>query len=215
VRDAIRSDTAVRWVFEVDAVGARTLEPATIATITDALGVLVDKPDGIDFVPGEPIEGSLLWNEAALRALGDATFDDDGPADTLTSHVLLLDGQYIDGDRLGVSWDQTHIALFTNTIDRICTEGPGDPDRICPAMEEGVLLHEIGHLLGLVNAGLPMVSDHEDPEHPAHDHNADCIMYWSYDREGLAQQVQDRGQGQEKLAFDDACVADIEAVRIP
>lgn len=45
-------------------------------------------------------------------------------------------------------------------------------------VEQGTVVHEVGHAVGLVNLGLPMVNAHEDTAHPAHTTDTDCVMYW-------------------------------------
>lgn len=209
---AIRGDLATSWVFEVDAVGTRTLEDSSMTGIIEVLEQLVDKPGGIRFETDDTLEGKLLWSDNDLFEIARSSFDDAGGPDTLTTHVMLLDGQPPTADVLGLSWDRTHVALFTDVIVSYCTAGPGDPTRICPEMERSILLHEIGHQIGLVNSGLPMVSDHEDPEHAGHDVNPDCLMYWAYERGALGQRIQQQGPNA-SLDFDAACLADIQAIR--
>lgn len=48
-------------------------------------------------------------------------------------------------------------------------------------LERATLLHEVGHAIGLVNAGLPMQRPHEDAQHDAHSSSADSVMYWALD----------------------------------
>ena len=44
--------------------------------------------------------------------------------------------------------------------------------------EQSTLVHEMGHALGVVNNGVPLTSNHQDPENGKHTSNSDCIMYW-------------------------------------
>lgn len=44
--------------------------------------------------------------------------------------------------------------------------------------EQSTIVHEMGHALGLVNNGVPLASNHQDPNNSAHTSNSDCIMYW-------------------------------------
>ena len=46
-------------------------------------------------------------------------------------------------------------------------------------LEESDVIHEIGHLMGLVNLGTPMVVNHEDPTHAYHCNDRNCAMYFS------------------------------------
>lgn len=45
-------------------------------------------------------------------------------------------------------------------------------------VEQATLVHEFGHLAGIVDSGVPMVSPHLDPEHLKHCTNDTCVMYW-------------------------------------
>lgn len=75
------------------------------------------------------------------------------------------------------------------------------------------LIHETGHIFGLVENGIHQVITHEDPNHPAHCINPACIMYWS--DEGTSTNINIwrmmmtamRGD----VVFDSACRADIAA----
>lgn len=51
-----------------------------------------------------------------------------------------------------------------------------------PEIERSVLLHEVGHVIGLVNASIPETYPREDPEHPRHSSNRDSVMFWNIDR---------------------------------
>jgi hypothetical protein len=46
-------------------------------------------------------------------------------------------------------------------------------------LEATVLNHEFAHLLGLVNNGTPMQTDHQDEAHGHHCDNEDYLMYWT------------------------------------
>ena len=47
-----------------------------------------------------------------------------------------------------------------------------------PAYETSVVVHELGHLFGLVNL-TGKGAFHEDPEHRGHSSSADSVMYWA------------------------------------
>ena len=44
--------------------------------------------------------------------------------------------------------------------------------------------HEFGHILGLVNNGTPVQSDHHDTANGAHCDVEDCLMYWQAETSG-------------------------------
>ena len=94
--------------------------------------------------------------------------------------VLFLDGLFDDGsgpvdDILGVQVDGSPaVAVFKPAIRSHSSAAP----LLGPPLEQSTLVHELGHVLGLVGKGLPPASPHGDPEHPGHCGNSDCIMYW-------------------------------------
>ena len=45
-------------------------------------------------------------------------------------------------------------------------------------IEQATVVHELGHVIGLVNNGLPMKSPHEDSAHPHHSTDPKDVMYW-------------------------------------
>jgi hypothetical protein len=120
-------------------------------------------------------------------------------------HLLYVDGssEYdsSSGSVLGYAYHGSSIVLFKQTI---ADADPGFP--MFAPIENVVLAHELGHLLGLVDNGIPMVDDHADPEHAAHDSNADCLMYWAVDTSGVVDMLMNGAPD-----FDAACRADVAA----
>jgi hypothetical protein len=222
--DYIRADQFSRLVFEVDAVAGAEPPAAVLDDLAAGLEPLLDKPGGIAPLTDQvlPADGTdRAWTFDELQALATSTFDAEVPDDTIKMHFLFVDGHFAEdqGDlrTAGLAWDYTHVVIFADTLDALCRAQPVRPDALptfCAAVELGVLTHEVGHLLGLVNTGLPMVTPHEDPQHPGHDVNENCIMFWQYEGQGLAARLeQQMNDGEPGLGFDQACQDDIAAVR--
>lgn len=125
--------------------------------------------------------------------------------------VLLLDGYYADEDGredqvLGVSLGDTGVvALFERVVAASGTA------LVRTFVEQSTLMHEIGHAVGLVNNGLPMVTSHQDRVHGNHCTNPDCVMY--YLNEGGSDLVEfvRRLQNGDAIVFGDECLADAHA----
>lgn len=223
-RDYIRADRYTRLVIEVDFVTGQRL--AGEDRIAAPLSEVLDKPDGIvvtidDELPPNP---GKAWKLRELEALMDAHDDVALEAGAIKINTLVVDGSYAEGDALGtvlgISWGGHRVVLFGDALAAACQGGqtPVPRDLLCRAVRNAVWMHEIGHLIGLVDNGLPMVSDHRDPEasHGAHDRNEACLMYWATNRGAVVQRVADAifgGSGESPLEFDAACKADIAAVR--
>ena len=218
----VRGDVDRRLVMEVDAVPGAEPRSGVESTVVDRMRDLLDKPDGIEIVRGGVIASrgaDHAWTFEELQALAADSFDDDSPAGTITMHTMWLDGHYHDdsasGATLGLAWANTYIVMFRDTIESSCGGiGPIGEDLLCSTAQSLVWLHEVGHVIGLVNNPMPMVSPHEDAEHDAHDHDEGCLMYWSFDqRAGIAAIQDSLLGGGTRIDFDAACLADINAVR--
>jgi hypothetical protein len=189
--------------------------------VVDTLRGAVAKPGGVSVTRDQmalPRKGSSYeWTQSELFQLADSTFTLPRAADTVRMHVLFLDGQFNGGQVLGLAWSSTHLVVFKETIERQCRSGLGATlgDQVCEAAEQGVWVHELGHLLGLVNNGLPMVTPHQDAAHPGHDGNEGCVMYWAFDTSSSLDKVARQFLGGEavNLQFDDACKADLAVGR--
>ncbi|MGE4131502.1 MAG: hypothetical protein AB7F86_07670 [Bdellovibrionales bacterium] len=79
-------------------------------------------------------------------------------------------------------------------------------------IEQAAVVHGLGHAAGLVNNGLPMVSNHEDPSHPGHASDTADVMHFSVGSAAgaLAAQSQNVATGALNL-FGAASLADAQA----
>jgi hypothetical protein len=219
----IRSDVYPRLVLEVDAVPGFEPRASSRDQLENRLEQLLDKPAGVFATMDKQIasRGSgHAWTFDELDQLAAQTFDLAVPGDTARMHVLFLDGHYDSGSGggtvLGLAWGQQNIAVFRQTLDQNCSGGlPLSGDALCADAELAIWMHEVGHLLGLVDNGLPMVENHEDGGHPGHDVSQDCVMYWAYEGDALLGKLSDQllGTGNTSLDFCPHCLADIAAVR--
>jgi hypothetical protein len=75
---------------------------------------------------------------------------------------------------IGVAYRGGSCACYVDRVD----EGANPPLVTTDEIEGATLVHEIGHLLALVNGGVPMVTPHEDPQSRFHDVDEDCVMYF-------------------------------------
>ena len=90
--------------------------------------------------------------------------------DSALAHPLEKDGV------LGVAVDASTAAVFLDDV-RDAEGLFGRPS--AEQIEEAVVVHEVGHLLGLVNLVYTSAHDHEDADNPGHSNNEDSVMYWA------------------------------------
>ncbi len=91
-------------------------------------------------------------------------------------YMLVVDGNYAENGVLGVAYRNTSFALFGKKL-HDNSGGIGQASRT--KVVTTVLKHEFGHLLGLVDMGSPMTTNHVHPNYSAHCNNEDCLMYYA------------------------------------
>jgi hypothetical protein len=159
-----------------------------------------------DAIPDAEFLGSHSTGD--LGALEDAhrdTYSDLG-AKSAAMYVLYVKGQSdldsAQGVVIGLAYRGGSVALFLDNAETLGNVLFSPED-----YEAYTLVHEAGHLLGLVNWGLPMVTPHEDEGHPGHDVDPGCVMFWAVNDGPLAPHL-----GQSNFAtFNVECVLDVQA----
>jgi len=92
----------------------------------------------------------------------------------ITVHILITEATYTTSTILATSYWNTSFCIFGKTVDN----NSGGVDQISkPNLMTILFEHEFGHLLGLVNQGSPMKTDHQDVNNGAHCRNSSCLMY--------------------------------------
>lgn len=98
-------------------------------------------------------------------------------------HVLYLagDGELDGRSILGLTYrGQPLIVMFAEQLRGLFGDLPGGGQWDSfnqHYVERGVLVHEFGHLLGLVGCGIPMVQDHADAEETCHSRFGSSVMF--------------------------------------
>jgi hypothetical protein len=183
---------------------------ATLQNFEDFLIGHLHKSGGIEIELKE-IEspGQTVYSIADIRNLEDGLRTAYNSGSKITVFGLYIDGEYSEntenGSVLGVAYRNTSFVIFEETIKSFS----GQP--LAPSttvLETTVLNHEFGHLMGMVNAGSPPQSDHQDTAHGRHCTTENCLMYWTAETgEGLLNMI----SGGTIPTFDDLCVEDLQA----
>lgn len=214
----IRADPHPRLVLEVDAVEGITPRDAASSYAVERLGAVLDKPEGIEWTADgtlTPGGSDHVWTFVELQELADESYDLEVDDDTAKIHVIYVDGSYENPGVLGVAWANRHLVMFAERLEESC-DRPLIGERLCAVAESSVLLHELGHVIGLVDNGVEMVEPHKDAEHGAHDESDECVMYWAYEGVDIIDVLADRlslGGSSAELDFGPNCQADLAAVR--
>ncbi len=181
----------------------------TIANFESFLEERLHKPGGIGISLVEIASpGQTIYSITDIIALEDQLRKAYNAAGEIAVFGLFIDGEYSEnienGSVLGVAYRNTSFVIFEETVQSFS----GRP--LAPSttvLETTVLNHEFGHLLGLVNAGTPLQSDHQDVAHGRHCTAEDCLMSWTAETgEGLLDVI----SGGAIPTLDSQCLADLQ-----
>jgi len=140
------------------------------------------------------------WTAAELRAAAGDVRQGGG---TAVLRLLFVHGRYADADGvLGVTVRGDVAAVFSDEVD-----AAGSPLVGSAAIEDAVTIHELGHLLGLVD--LHLATGRQDPDHPGHSRNRRSVMYWAVESTLVADVL----QGGPPRDFDADDLADLARIR--
>jgi hypothetical protein len=209
--DFIRDTTYSSMRIEVDYVQGRAPTQGMLDDLTERMESLLNKPDGIVAVLDDeiPDQGSPIWTVAETRELEETWRNDyrDPETGEAVLYMVFVDGGTTadEGNSriLGYAYQGSSIVIFDDSVEAASGGGPLSSD-ILPV----VLLHEVGHQLGLVNLGTPMAVDHEDLDHLGHDEDDQCLMFWAAETGNVADMMLGGAPD-----FDDACLNDLAARR--
>lgn len=172
-------------IVEVGAVDGFAPDPSALdllrSTLADVTGkaVVVTGPTGLP-----PQGGSYDLPDLERIHRETAFFGADGYLDggRAVLHVLYLDGRPAGDDDERRTLGRTLIghgvvAIFRGSYSSAHRIVEGEWVAAAAEMDQHVLLHEVGHALGLVGNGIPQVRDHGDPDSPGHSRYPESVLY--------------------------------------
>ena len=175
----LSDDKYTSMVVEIDYEAGYMPEQSSTDLLKTRLEQVCNKPQGIEIVLTETnFEHDGQWSASDVREKGWNEKSNNPQSDsTLYWQAIFPSGQYANDGVLGVAVDASTIAIFGEAVDD--AEGPIFNRPSAEEIENSVLVHEFGHLLGLVNLVYQSPVDHEDDEHKGHSNNEDSVMYWA------------------------------------
>jgi hypothetical protein len=152
-------------------------DAAALNHVQALLSGLVNKPSGITVFTKEIPASSntvLSVNDVIEIEKNNRTAFTSG--NELALYVLYTNGNYTDNNVLGVAYRNTSVVLFGKKIqDNSGAIGQASRTKLVATVVE----HEMGHLLGLVDLGSAMQTNHKDAAHGNHCSNTSCLMYYA------------------------------------
>jgi hypothetical protein len=191
--------------IEVQYVAGNQPDAGALNHLQATLSNLVHKPGGISIVTKEiaaPSNTVLSVNDVIQIEKNNRTAFTSGSE--LSVYVLYINGTYTDDNVLGVAYKNTSVVLFGKKIqDNSGGIGQASRTKLVATVAE----HELGHLLGLVDIGSPMQTNHKDAAHGNHCSNTNCLMYYASETSDILGFLITGNIP----SFDANCVADLHA----
>jgi len=203
----LQGETFSRAIIEVDNADGANPRGAALDYLASQFRAYADKPGGVarggDNTFSSPQQDAYTAADIANIARQNRANYSNGS--TAVLHVIYLNGEFAGNENaLAVAVNASTFAVFPEQINRASTV-----PIFASNYERAVLVHELGHLWGLVNINYQSEIAHEDAGHLNHSNNPDSVMYWAV--ESLS--VSDIFAGGPPDEFDDADEADIENIK--
>lgn len=183
-------------VIEIDHAKGRAPNPLAINALMEMLENVTDKAnlfllDFEELPESDPrFNGDRAWTTNETYQAHADTFDS-GTASTVrfgegsnaTLHILYLNGYAEDERRIDSPYGYQQYNVAYIFLDRIKDGTPSTNDQVprlpnlaAERIERSVLIHEVGHALGLVNHGAPMIHERLS-EDGTHSRYRESVMY--------------------------------------
>ncbi|MBW8243394.1 hypothetical protein K1F50_11330 [Muricauda oceani] len=178
-RDLLSNDTFDKLLIEIDYVNGFAPTAGAIANFEEFLRARTFKED-IEFkytALSSPNEETLTLDE--IVDLEKENRDEYNNGSTLAIHIYFADAP-ADSDEedenlvtLGAVYRNTSMVIYESTVKDIASRSTAITTE---DVETATILHEFGHLFGLINLSTESVNDHEDSESDNHCNVDGCLM---------------------------------------
>jgi hypothetical protein len=174
--DLLSSSRYASLQIEIQYMPGYAPDTASVNNLVAFLNSRINKPGGITVILQQIPAGSLpdmsLYNIVSLERIWRENFTVNK---TISVYVLITNSYYSKPDILAISYWNTSLCIFGKSLD----DNTGQADEVSRSVLLTTLFeHEFGHLMGLVDQGSPMQTDHRDAANGAHCSNPDCLMYY-------------------------------------
>lgn len=175
--DILQNESYSELVIEVDWTSTEAPSQVALNTLAARLRTYTDKADVEILLDDVLTLNQTTFSPDDLFRVEQSHRDVRAEGTTFALYLLYVAGEAEDGARaLGASFTGSSVAVFKEVVRRAARAAPQVSEG---EVESSVLVHELGHLLGLVNLVYESDLDYEDAEHPFHSRNQSDVMFWA------------------------------------
>ncbi len=177
--DFLSAENYESIVLEVLYVADFRPAPQTLTNLRNFIEARLNKPGGITITEREiPSPGNSPYTNSEIAAIENTHRTKYNDVNSLAVFLLFVDGNF-DTDTnneftLGTAYRNTSFVIYENSVRFLSNASATNRSDL----ETVVVLHEFCHLLGLVDLGSPMQTNHRDDDHGKHCNNSSCLMFW-------------------------------------
>jgi len=200
--DLLSSSRYPKLQIEIQYMPGYAPDASSVNNLVAFLKTRINKPGDITIIQEEigasVLPVSSLNNIVSIERTYRKHFTGNG---VISVYVLITNGYYSNSNIFATSYWNTSVCLFGNSIN----DNSGHFGQVSRSILMTTLLeHEFGHLMGLVDQGSPMLTNHKDSSNGAHCDNPDCLMYYDVEA-GFAATLN------AVPSLDANCLADLKA----
>ena len=202
-RTLLRPAPVTSIAVEVITQTGTQLRTGTVALVEDVLEDVSRKEVSVTVRTAAEGAPSGPWDEASILAFADRHGQQSAAGDRGVLRFLALRGGFgPDENAIGVAVRGDVFAVFVERIN-----GATTPLVDAATIEQAVSVHEVGHILGLVDIAIDRNRD--DPDHPFHSRNRGSVMFWAIETDLVGQIL----NGPPPRTFDADDLDDLGALR--
>lgn len=195
-----------QMTIEIISVSGFELQTSQINSFKSFVESIVNKPSGVNIKTSSVTNPGLApYSLEDLIQFEETNRTEYNDGKELTLYLFITESEYTEKNVLGLAYQNTSMAIMGGRI-RALTGGIGQPSE--NLVLQTVLRHEIAHLMGLVNIGTAMQTNHQDVAHGKHCDVKECLMYYAVESGDFIGNLVGTNSPPE---LDSQCKADLKA----